>query len=48
MKAANKESPFNERGKTNRELVGLLTSRGLGGEPSDILRALEMGFPADW
>ena len=41
MKAANKESPFNERGRTNQELVGLLTSRGLGGEPSDILRAIE-------
>ena len=41
MEAANKESPFEERGRTNRELVGLLISRGLGGEPSDILRALE-------
>ena len=41
MEAANKESPFEERGRTNQELVGLLISRGLGGEPSDILRALE-------
>ena len=41
MEEANKESPFAERGKTNQALVELLTARGLGGRPSDILRALE-------
>ena len=41
MEEETKERPFEERGKTNQALVELLTARGLGGEPSDILRALE-------
>ena len=41
MDVETKENSFDERGKTNQELVELLIARGLGGRPSDILRALE-------